>query len=164
MLRKKEKDVLKYFSSHPLELTTEPFAKAARSLSVDQNELIDILRRLQQRGFIKNLRGVLNHRNAGYKSNALIAWRIDAKPNLRKDNLIKDVFVNDDRISHCYERKPNKRFNYNVYTMMHGRTDQEINRFAQKTARRLKVNYEILFTDQELKKAPLSLGEILCWH
>lgn len=161
MLHKKEKDILEYFSVNEVKLCRRPFEQAAADLSIFEDELIDLLQRLQEKGVIKSLRGVVNPHKAGYTRNALIAWRNNPSGKSAREKAINDVFLGDDRISHCYMRKPDRGFNYNIFTMMHARTKKEIVDFAKKTGQRLKSDHEILFTDKELKKEKLILKGIL---
>lgn len=162
MLLKKEKAVLEYYSTHDVGILSRPFYKTAQDLRMTESELVNILCRLQRRGLIKSLRGVIDHRKAGYVANALIAWRIESRRKQVKEELVKELAMNDDRISHCYERKPHQAFNYNIFTMMHAKTTKEIKTFARNAARTLNLDYEILFTNKELKKEQLDLGEVLC--
>ncbi|MBF0477900.1 MAG: hypothetical protein HQL26_00290 [Candidatus Omnitrophica bacterium] len=161
MLNKKEKQIIAYFSVHDLEFSSNPFAKAAKTLDLTEVELIDILTNLQKSGFIKHLSGVLNHRKNGYKANALIAWRLYLSSKNVKNSQFIDLIMGDDRISHFYQRTPDKLFKYNIYSMMHAKAKKEITDFVKKTSREFDLDYEILFTEKELKKEKLNLGEML---
>ncbi|MBF0521956.1 MAG: hypothetical protein HQL24_02750 [Candidatus Omnitrophica bacterium] len=154
-MREKEKKVLKYFSEYDLELSPRPFQKVAQALNMEETEVVGILQRLKKQGMIKDLRGVIHHRRVGYTTNALIAWH---KANT---DVIKKVFMGDDRISHCYKRTPQKSFNYDTFTMMHAKTASEIKGFVRQTAEKFKLTAEILFTEKELKKDKLALGKLL---
>ena len=162
MLIKKEKEALEYFSINEVELSGRPFLKAAEDLGMSEPGLVSLLNRLQKRGIIKNLRGLIDHRKAGYGQNALIAWRSGSAGKLSEEKLVKDVFLTDERISHCYRRKSHKAFDFNIFTMMHAKTKNEITAFAEKTAQVFKFDKEVLFTEKELKKKKLDLREVLC--
>ncbi|MBF0479890.1 MAG: hypothetical protein HQL26_10450 [Candidatus Omnitrophica bacterium] len=162
MLSKKEKEVIAYFSVNDVGLSSHPFIKPAKTLDLTEVALIDILTNLQKKGIIKNFSGVIDHKKTGYKANALIAWNINLASGSTKINKIIDIFMGDNRISHFYQRAPNIHFNYNIYTMMHAKTKKEIKDFAEKVASECNLNYEILFTEKELKKEKLRLGEMLC--
>lgn len=162
MLIKKEKEALEYFSVNEVELSGRPFLKAAGDLGVPEPELVSLLKGLQKRGMIKNLRGLINHRRAGYRQNALIAWRSGSAGKRGEEKLVKAAFLFDARISHCYRRKPHKDFDFNIFTMMHARTKNEIISFAEKTAQVFNFDQEILFTEKELKKKRFDLKGALC--
>lgn len=162
MLLEKEKKVMGYFSQHEVGLCTRPFLKAARDLSMAESELVDLLSGLQKKGIIKHLRGLINHVNAGYWQNALIAWKSGCGNKKKEEELVKDVFLAEPRITHCYKRKAHKAFSYNLYIMMHARNRKDILEFVKRNARRFNLEQEILFTERELKKEKLNLREILC--
>ena len=162
MLSKKEKKALEYFSANDLGLCARPFKQAAADLKISEPELIGLLLRLQKKGLIKSLRGLTNPVRLGYSASALIAWRSGSPGKGNEEKLVKDAFLGDDRISHCYQRRPHRDFNYGIFTMMHAGTKKEISGFARKISRRMKFNYEVLFTAKELKKERLALTGVLC--
>lgn len=164
MLCKKEKEILEFFSANEIEVSPRPFARAADALGMAESELVDSLCRMEKKGVIRGLRGVIDHRRAGYAENALVAWRIGPGQKLAKDEIVSGIFISDDRISHCYERRPHEEFDYNVFTMMHAKTRKEIKDFVRKTAAAFSLEHEILFTEKELKKEKLALGKLLCRH
>ena len=188
MLSERERNVLLYISGRGLNISKRPFLEAARALGMSEEGVIEILRRLQEEGVIKSLRGVINHTQAGYRENALIAWRMNPAP-LEKHFLmgpvrnnpssetkrkiskeakpqaqgsIRDAFIENDLISHCYERKPHKEFNYNIFTMMHAKKRREIESFASRIGKDFNADYVLLFTEEEVKKEKLDLKELLC--
>ncbi|MBF0384277.1 MAG: hypothetical protein HQL27_00245 [Candidatus Omnitrophica bacterium] len=161
MLTDKEKKVAGYFSKNELEISPRPFTKAAAALLMQEEELIAILNKLSQKKIIKNLRGVLNHKRAGYAKNALIAWNMDGFTCGNKDEFIKKTFIDDDRISHCYKRTPHKSFNYDTFTMMHAKSVKEIRNFVNEKGAGFRIKPAVLFTRKELKKEMLSLGSLL---
>ena len=55
-------------------------------------------------------------------------------------------------ISHCYERETQPDFDYNLYTMMHSNSIEEITHFVENIAAQYELEYEYLLTEEELKK------------
>ncbi|MBF0531975.1 MAG: hypothetical protein HQL23_02640 [Candidatus Omnitrophica bacterium] len=161
MLGKREKDVLIYFSRQDAALCSRPFKKAAVKLGLTENRLLAVLRDLQAKGVIKNLRGVIDHRQAGYRTNALIAWNTRGLRPAEKDDFIQARLVSDERISHCYQRQSQPGFDYDVFAMLHAKSAAEVKRFVRETTRQKKIAHEILFTEQELKKEKMSFKDLL---
>ncbi len=157
MLNEKDKSILLYMTTHGLSLSSEPFQEMAHALGMTEDDVMGTLYGLRQRGVIKSLRGVIDPKPAGYKENALIAWRVPDE----KISAVKNNFVENDLVSHCYEREPAEGFNYNVFTMVHAKEIKEIEEFAAKAAAEFKCDHEILFTEKELKKEKLDLKEFL---
>lgn len=152
-----EKKILVYMSSRGLDISRRPFLSIAEALGLKEEDVIDILRDLQGSGVIETLRGVIDIENAGYRENALIAWRVPDE----KIAVVKDIFVGNDMISHCYERESQEGFNYNIFTMMHAQERKEIEDFASTIARDNTLDYTLLFTEEELKKEKLDLKGFL---
>lgn len=143
-----EKKILLYMLCHELDISRRPFLKIAKALGMKEKDVVYALVKLQKKKIINKLRGVVNHIKAGYKKNALICWRI------RKERVsaVTNLFIKNNLISHCCERKPQKKFNYNIFTMMHAKKRQDIKNFARGLAKAFTLDYVILFTEKELKK------------
>lgn len=156
MLSEPKKKILAYISSHELDITKRPFLKMANALGIKEKDIMRILAELQKKEIISGLKAVLNHVKAGYKENALICWRI------RPDTIdgLKNVFIKNSLISHCYKRRPHREFNYNLFTMMHAKNKKCISNFVRRTAETFALDYVILFTEKELKKEKLDLGMV----
>jgi siroheme decarboxylase len=60
------------------------------------------------------------------------------------------------RVSHCYWREPKPSFPYNLYSMVHGRSEEECRELvACMAAEAGVVDYEMLFSLEELKKTSM---------
>jgi DNA-binding Lrp family transcriptional regulator len=158
MLNRVEKEVLLYISKRGLSISERPFKEAADVLSTGEKEVLGALRGLKERGIIKDLRGVLNHNKAGYSKNSLIAWNVPSE----KVEAIKVIFMDNDLISHCYEREPHDKFNFNIFTMMHADNAGILESFAGDISKKFDINCKILFTEEELKRESIDLEELLC--
>ena len=62
-------------------------------------------------------------------------------------------------VSHCYERDKAGYWDYNIFTMIHGKTMGDcmdaVERISQKTGI---TEFEILFSKREFKKTSLTIG------
>ncbi|RLB90916.1 MAG: hypothetical protein DRH10_03075 [Deltaproteobacteria bacterium] len=59
-------------------------------------------------------------------------------------------------VTHCYQRKPQKEWPYNLYTMIHGKTEKACHKLIQAIVATTSVkNYTILFSEDELKKTSM---------
>jgi DNA-binding Lrp family transcriptional regulator len=60
-------------------------------------------------------------------------------------------------VSHCYRRSPTPQWPYNLYTMIHGQSEEACTKIARKMARKARVaTYTMLFSQQELKKTSMN--------
>ena len=129
-----------------------PYRELANRLGLDEAELLRIIRDLVDRGVIRRFGATLRHQKSGYRSNAMVAWRVDED---RIDE-VGDIMASFGAVSHCYRRNPTDGWPYNLYTMVHGKDEAGCRKTAEKMARRAGVQaYALLFSRQELKKTSM---------
>lgn len=157
MLNEIEKEILLYISKQGLAISERPFEEVASSLNMTEEKVLDTLKALKDRGIIKDLRGVLDHNKSGYKENGLLAWNVPPD----KIDAVKARLIANDLISHCYEREPQKEFNYNIFAMMHADAIGVVEKFAKDVSEELGVDCKLLFTERELKREKLDLSLLL---
>ncbi|MCK5644659.1 MAG: Lrp/AsnC family transcriptional regulator, partial [Gammaproteobacteria bacterium] len=57
------------------------------------------------------------------------------------------------QVSHCYERKVNPLWQYNLFAMIHGHSKEECRKVAEKVMLESGLNnYVMLFSTREIKK------------
>lgn len=157
MLTKIEKEILLYIARQGLAISEGPFEEVASSLNMTEGEVLDTLKALKESGVIKDLRGVLDHNKSGYKENGLIAWNVPPD----KIDAVKSRLIANDLISHCYEREPQKGFNYNIFAMMHADAIGVVKKFAKDVSEEFRIDNKLLFTERELKREKLDLSLLL---
>jgi DNA-binding Lrp family transcriptional regulator len=107
----------------PLELVAEPFTPFAQKLGVDTGTIIQKIKDYMQSGVIRRFAGILKHNKAGFDFNAMVAFEVD-------DFLCDETGAKLSSlsfVSHCYKRKPYSDWPYNLYAMMHAKSEQEFN-------------------------------------
>ena len=133
-------------------VTGRPYAAIAEKLDIAETELIDHLRDLSQRGVIRRFGATLRHQRAGFKANAMVAWKVD-------ENRIREVgrkMASFQQVSHCYRRNPTANWPYNLYTMVHANSEQDCRETALKMSIAASVeDYALLFSREELKKTSM---------
>ncbi len=135
-----------------LPVTRRPFEGLARDLGLDPEEVAAAVRRLAGAGILRRFGATLKHQNSGFAANGLVAWRV---PQKRVDE-VGSTLAGHRRITHCYLRRPHPDFDYNLYTMIHGATENEVRRIAADLATRVGVaDYLVLFSSAELKKTTM---------
>ena len=137
-------------------LTQEPFNEIALQLGIPQKEVITRLNSLKEEGVIRKFGASIKPNNIGFSANALIAWKVPA-------NRIQEVGAYLSKlsdISHCYERKAvNGRWEFNLYTVMHARERESIQRIVNQISIETAVNeYKILYSTRDLKRSNISAG------
>ncbi|KAB1442758.1 Lrp/AsnC family transcriptional regulator [Pseudodesulfovibrio senegalensis] len=94
----------------------EPFKVIAEQAGATEEQVLELLARLRDKGVIRRFGATLRHQKAGYGHNAMVAWRV---PDERVDEL-GELFAQRPEISHCYVRRTYPDWTYNFYTMIHG--------------------------------------------
>jgi len=136
-------------------LTTEPFNEIALQLGITTKEVVTRLCKLKEKGVIRRFGASIKPNNIGFSANALVAWKVP-------ENRVQEIGVylsKYQEISHCYERKTvNGRWDYNLYTVIHGREREVVQRMVKEISEGIAINeYKILYSTRDLKRN-VSLG------
>ncbi|WP_245802361.1 hypothetical protein [Desulfacinum hydrothermale] len=137
-----------------LPMTERPFHEWGRRLGLEETDLLRVIRTWSQRGWIRRFAAVLNHREVGFGANGMVVWRCDPEQIDSKGAILAGC----PEVSHCYHRPAHPQWPYNLYAMIHGRSEDECRAIADRLARAVDlVDYRILFSTQEFKKIRLKL-------
>lgn len=134
----------------PLEI--RPFAVMAEEIGISETEFIKRIRVMQEKGIIRRFGATLRHQEAGFSANAMVAWIV---PVDRIDEIGKTM-SEFPVVTHCYHRRPQKDWDYNLYTMIHGDTEEECVSIAGQISEKTGIHdYSILFSLKEFKKTSM---------
>jgi DNA-binding Lrp family transcriptional regulator len=137
-----------------LAIESRPFLTLAQELGTTEDELLEVIRSLIADGFIRRYGAVVRHKQVGYSSNVLVAWKIPEERIDEFEAVIQDLT----EVSHGYERVSYPEWRYNVYTMIHGHSKDECLGVVERISSALKIKeYILLFTKREFKKRKLDL-------
>ena len=135
-----------------LSLDPRPFAMMAKSLGITEDEFVEKVKSLKKRGIIRRFGATLRHQGAGFSSNAMVAWLV---PDERVEEVGK-VMANFRDVTHCYQRRPQKGWKYNLYTMVHGDNRDECLQIAKRMSQKAGISeYILLFSEKEFKKTSM---------
>lgn len=135
-----------------LPLVVEPYKEIARKLGITENELLNKLKEFSNNGIIRRYGTILNHKNVGFKANAMVVWII---PERRIDDVSK-IMILCPQISHCYQRPTFLGWPYNIFTMIHAQSKQECEKVVKEIAENISINdYTMLYSTRELKKVSM---------
>jgi DNA-binding Lrp family transcriptional regulator len=131
-----------------LEVTAQPYDFLCNDkLSID--EVLSRIKKMIVQDAIHRLGAVVNHHKLGFVANAMFVCKAD-------ENKIAKVGKNLARlkiVSHCYQRRPFKGWQYNVFAMMHGRSLAQIQGETNKFVKSQKIEaWDVLPTVEVLKK------------
>ena len=150
-LTKVEKEVLRILV-HEFPICKEPFKEIANKLGISEEEVISITKKLLEKRIIRRLGITLRQRLAGVEGNAMVAWRVP-------EELIEKVgsfLASKPWVSHCYVRETVEGWDYNLYTMIHGKNEEEVMEKIKEVAKLFNLkDFEVLFTKKEIiRKSP----------
>ena len=111
-----------------LPLVPKPYSEVAKATGADEAEVMKRLFRMLETGIIRRIGAVPNHFALGLDRNAMTVWDVDDDSVSRLGREIGAL----DFVTHCYHRpRALPLWPYNLFAMVHGRSDEEI---AAKTA------------------------------
>lgn len=135
-----------------LPVENRPYRDLAEKLDISEEEIIFRICRLKEEGIIRRIGAILRHQKAGFKVNAMVAWKVDES---RADK-IGNIMAGYDKVSHCYLRDVPEEFGYNLFTMIHACSEEQLIRTVKDISNSTAVcNYIILRSQKELKKSSM---------
>ncbi|MFP4145396.1 MAG: AsnC family transcriptional regulator [Phycisphaeraceae bacterium] len=138
-----------------LPLVDRPFDAACERAGIDFDALADWMGRMRERGVMRRFAAVLRHRQAGFSANGMVCWQVPAE-HIEEAGRIAAEF---DAVSHCYQRPRYPDWPFNLYTMVHARSEaaceQVVQRIAEALSRFGDAPRRILYSTKEYKKTRL---------
>jgi DNA-binding Lrp family transcriptional regulator len=130
-------------------LTARPFDLWGRQVGLSYEELLERAYDLQRRKIMRRFSAVLYHRKAGFRANAMGVWKV---PPERIDE-VGQMFAQYQAVSHCYQRPVYKDWPYALFSMVHGRTEEECESVLGTMSEESGITeYASLYSTREYKK------------
>jgi len=153
-LDENDKAILKTLQSG-ISLVSQPFAEIAKKIGVDEKEVLLHIQQLLDKGVIRRFGASIRHRKVGITANAMIVWKV---PQVRVEEVGRKI-AEFKEVTHCYERRiiPG-RWEYNVFSMVHGRSKKMCKEVAKKISESTGINdYVLIFSEREFKKTGVGI-------
>lgn len=132
-----------------LPLVSRPYEEIAQKIGLTEEEVLASITTLKEKKIIRRLGATLRHNLVGYEGNAMVAWQV---PEERLDE-VGPYLASQPFVTHCYVRKSYPDWPYNLYTMCHAKTREELIELLQRVAQELHLkDYQILFTSKEIRR------------
>ncbi|MBW1715510.1 MAG: Lrp/AsnC family transcriptional regulator [Deltaproteobacteria bacterium] len=148
MIEGLEKKIIRYLQED-LPVTPKPFASLADKIGIKEEDLLEKIQLLKEKGVLRRFGATLRHQLAGFHSNAMVAWRVPEDKVKKSGNLMAGF----GEVSHCYQRRIQGEWKYNLFTMIHGKNEKDCEHIARKIADVVEINdYVVLLTLKEYKK------------
>ncbi len=132
-----------------LEIVREPFAEPAKRLGISVEELFAKAREYERIGVMRRFAAILRHRDAGFVANGMIVWKVPEE----KIDEVGMKLAEYPQVSHCYRRPVYQDWPYNLFSMVHARTEEAAAKLAVEMSKHVGItDYRILFSSREFKK------------
>ena len=144
-------------------LHPEPFVQWADESALPFEELIGEAKRFIGEGRMRRFAAVLRHQKAGFISNGMAVWKV---PPERAEEVGR-MMASFRAVSHCYKRPTYPHWPYSHFTMIHGRSEAEVEAVAGAIAQETGVaEFLVLYSLREFKKTrvPYFVPEHAAWE
>nr|WP_321267458.1 Lrp/AsnC family transcriptional regulator [uncultured Sulfurimonas sp.] len=136
-------------AQYDIEMVSEPFKNIISELNINYDKFFSILQELQEAGIMRRFASILNHRKAGFNANAMVVWDVD-EANGEEIGATAAAFS---AVSHCYLRPKYANWPYNLFTMVHGKNEEETNAIIAEMAEEIESKSHMpLYSSREFKK------------
>lgn len=134
---------------HDLPLLERPFDTLARAAGLTPDEFLGHISKLHADGTMRRFTATLRHQRAGFSANAMSCWIV---PPDQIETAGEKACLRHE-VSHCYERKTAPQWPYNLFAMIHGKTQQGCEDVARAISQETSiVDYALLYSIKEYKK------------
>jgi DNA-binding Lrp family transcriptional regulator len=134
-----------------LAIEAEPFVAMAGRLGLSLAELQRLTNEMTANGRLRRFSAVLRHREIGFSANGMGVWAV---PGTDADILrVGEKMAAYRAVTHCYRRPSYPDWPYNIFTMIHARTEDECGAVVAALAAETGVrDHGILYSTKEYKK------------
>ncbi len=134
-----------------LPLTATPFVDYARHLGMTLPMLQTMHEQFLATGRMRRFAAVLYHRKAGFNANAMGVWAVDGD-DARIDE-IGGQMAAFRAVSHCYRRPTYPDWPYNIFTMIHAKSQADSEAILRAMAQKTGIaQFNALYSATEYKK------------
>ena len=135
-----------------LSIEPNPFAAIAEELGLSFSEAAAMHEDFLTSGRMRRFAAVLHHRKAGFGANAMGVW---AGPQDDPETLKKlgETMAGFRAVSHAYQRPSYPDWPYNLFTMVHGKSEEECEQVLTAISEATGItDRHVLYSTKELKK------------
>jgi DNA-binding Lrp family transcriptional regulator len=141
-------ELVKYLQED-IEPVLEPFKRVVDSLNISYEKLKEESQKLKDAGVMRRFASILYHRKAGFKANAMVVWNVDEENAYDIGQKVAEFSA----VSHCYLRPTYPNWPYPLFSMIHGKSKDEVQSVVEEIEKEIKPkDYKYLYSTREFKK------------
>jgi DNA-binding Lrp family transcriptional regulator len=134
-----------------LAIEPEPFVAIDSRLGIRLEELQRVAAAMTVNGRMRRFSAVLRHREVGFSANGMGVWAVPGSDEAIRQ--IGEKMAIFRAVTHCYLRPTYPDWPYNMFTMIHARTNDECNTVVDEIAKETGINnHGVLYSTKEYKK------------
>ena len=150
-LTKEDKKIIRALQED-LPITKHPFLKIAKELGMEEQDLIEHIKRFIKKGIIRRFGATIYHDRSGFEANVMVAWKVEED----KISQTGKIMASFPEVTHCYARVSCPEWPYNLYTMIHGRNEEECYNIIKQIVKKTGLSvYRLLFTKRTFKRTSM---------
>ena len=132
-----------------LPLVPRPFDAMAERLGSSTGALFQLAAEFQERKLMRRYSAVLHHRRSGFRSNAMIVWKV---PSERAEE-VGMLMAENPAVTHCYERPTFPDWPYTHFTMVHATSAEGCEEVEREISQATGITEnQLLYSTREYKK------------
>jgi DNA-binding Lrp family transcriptional regulator len=143
-----------FFLQGDMPLVSNPYKLIAEKNQINDTDIIARIQRMKHSGILKRISAVIRHQKAGFSANAMVVWEAERG---RLDDAGEKAAAFKE-VSHCYIRPFPDEEAPRLFTMVHARSMDELDKSVEKISRAIGVKrYAVLYSRRELKKESMQI-------
>ena len=136
---------------HGMANSVTPYSDAAGEAGIGTDELLEVLRKWDETGVLRRIGAIVSHFEVGLGAGMMVVWQV---PEERVEE-VGTMLAGFAEVSHAYQRPSSASWPYNLYTMVHGESNEKVTATVEQMSMACGIdNYKGLETKRELKKVP----------
>ncbi|MCW3491146.1 siroheme decarboxylase subunit beta [Dethiobacter alkaliphilus] len=135
-----------------LPLQPNPYAAVAEEVGITEEELLQKINAYLRSGILRRMGTILRHHKAGFNANAMCGWNVPAE----KVEEVGPIMAQFKEASHVYHRPTYPDWPYNLFTMLHGKSKEDLEEVAAQISKETGItDYKLLYSTKEYKKTSM---------
>jgi DNA-binding Lrp family transcriptional regulator len=146
----KERKILAVIQ-HGMPVSLTPYKDMAQKAGLETAQLLEVLKDWKEKGKLRRIGAIIDHFKVGLSTGVMVSWCV--KPDRIEE--VARILTDFSEVSHAYERSIAENWPYNIYTMVHGSSTEQVSKTIGSMSQACGINdYRELATEKELKKVP----------